>query len=69
MMPRGACVPSALTETVVEITVRRLAEAMREEEGLAISDAILPERTVEKSPREVAKPVKTKKLDMKFSDL
>jgi hypothetical protein len=62
MMPRGARVPGALSDTVAEITVRtvrRLAGAMSEEEGehkegLTINDAVLPERKVEKSPREAA---------------
>lgn len=63
MIPRGARVPGALSDTVAEITVctvRRLAGTMREEEegehkeDLTINDAVLPERKVEKSPREVA---------------
>lgn len=60
-MPRGARVPEASLDTVAEVTVRtvrRLArwQAMRvdEDEDLKINDAVLPERKVEKSPREVA---------------
>ena len=60
-MPRGARVPEASLDTVAEVTVRTVRmlarwQAMRvdEDEDLKINDAVLPERKVEKSPREVA---------------